>query len=85
MKVASITDYRELARRRLPRFLFEYIDGGANAEVTLRRNVADLEQVTLPKDLIQSLRPHAVRQWRIRRRRDRLIFFEKGSRHISFF
>jgi L-lactate dehydrogenase (cytochrome) len=40
-------DYRELARRRLPRFLFEYIDGGSYAEVTLRRNVADLEAVAL--------------------------------------
>lgn len=47
MKAASISDYRELARRRLPRFLFDYIDGGSYAEVTLRRNVADLESVML--------------------------------------
>jgi L-lactate dehydrogenase (cytochrome) len=47
MKAASALDYRELARRRLPRFLFEYIDGGSYAEVTLRRNVQDLENVTL--------------------------------------
>ena len=32
---ASIEDYRELARRRLPRVLFDYIDGGSYAEVTL--------------------------------------------------
>ncbi|EMD84419.1 FMN-dependent L-lactate dehydrogenase LldD [Pacificimonas flava] len=44
---ASALDYRELARRRLPRFLFEYIDGGSYAEVTLRRNVADLERIAL--------------------------------------
>ncbi len=44
---ASALDYRELARRRLPPFLFEYIDGGSYAEVTLRRNVADLENVSL--------------------------------------
>ena len=43
MKAASAVDYRELARRRLPPFLFEYIDGGSYAEVTLRRNVAELE------------------------------------------
>lgn len=43
MTIASITDYRELARRRLPPLLFEYIDGGPYAEVTLRRNFADLE------------------------------------------
>jgi L-lactate dehydrogenase (cytochrome) len=47
MKAASISDYRELARRRLPPFLFEYIDGGSYAEVTLRRNITDLEQIAL--------------------------------------
>jgi len=46
-KAASALDYRELARRRLPPFLFEYIDGGSYAEVTLRRNVSDLEEVAL--------------------------------------
>jgi L-lactate dehydrogenase (cytochrome) len=47
MKPVSIEDYRELARRRLPPFLFEYIDGGAFDEVTLGRNVADLRDVAL--------------------------------------
>ena len=46
-RAASALDYRELARRRLPAFLFEYIDGGSYAEVTLRRNVADLEAIAL--------------------------------------
>jgi len=46
-KAASALDYRELARRRLPHFLFEYIDGGSYAEVTLKRNVADLEAIAL--------------------------------------
>ena len=46
-RAASALDYRELARRRLPPFLFEYIDGGSYAEVTLRRNIADLEDVAL--------------------------------------
>ena len=44
---ATILDYRELARRRLPRQLFDYIDGGAYEESTLRANVADLEHVLL--------------------------------------
>ncbi len=44
---ATILDYRELARRRLPRQLFDYIDGGAYEESTLRANVADLERVLL--------------------------------------
>lgn len=46
-KAASALDYRALARRRLPHFLFEYIDGGSYAEVTLRRNIADLEDIAL--------------------------------------
>ena len=32
---ASIDDYRELARRKLPRQIFDYVDGGAFAEVTM--------------------------------------------------
>lgn len=44
---ASTLDYRALARARLPHFLFEYIDGGSYAEVTLQRNVTDLAQVAL--------------------------------------
>lgn len=44
---ASVLDYRELARRRLPRQLFDYIDGGASEESTMRANVADLDAVKL--------------------------------------
>jgi L-lactate dehydrogenase (cytochrome) len=42
-----VSDFRELARRRLPRMLFDYIDGGSYAEVTLQRNVADFEALAL--------------------------------------
>src|SRR5947209_4474858 len=44
---ATVLDYRELARRKLPRQLFDYIDGGAYEEGTLRANVGDLEQLLL--------------------------------------
>lgn len=47
MRAASVSDFRELARRRLPKIFFEYIDGGSYAEVTLQRNVADLEAIAL--------------------------------------
>lgn len=47
MTPASIEDFRELARRRLPRFLFDYIDGGSYDEATLRANVTDLQRMTL--------------------------------------
>jgi len=44
---ATVLDYRELARRRLPRQLFDYVDGGAYAEGTMRANVEDLEALLL--------------------------------------
>jgi L-lactate dehydrogenase (cytochrome) len=54
-KAASALDYRELARRRLPPFLFEYIDGGSYAEVTLKRNIADLERVALRQRVLNDV------------------------------
>jgi L-lactate dehydrogenase (cytochrome) len=55
MKAASALDYRELARRRLPKFLFEYIDGGSYAELTLRRNVADLASIALRQRVLRDV------------------------------
>ena len=55
MIAASVADYRELARRRLPRFLFDYIDGGAYAEQTLRRNVADLAEIALRQRVMRDV------------------------------
>lgn len=47
MTIVNVADYREAARRRLPRFLFDYIDGGSYDEVTLAANVADFRAVQL--------------------------------------
>jgi L-lactate dehydrogenase (cytochrome) len=55
VRAASALDYRELARRRLPKFLFEYIEGGSYAEVTLKRNVADLEAVPLRQRVLRDV------------------------------
>lgn len=44
--VNSIADLRELARRRIPRAIFDYADRGAYDEVTLQRNRRDLEALT---------------------------------------
>jgi L-lactate dehydrogenase (cytochrome) len=55
MIIAATTDYREAARRRLPRFLFDYIDGGAFSETTLRRNVADLADVALRQRVLRNM------------------------------
>ena len=52
---ASVSDYRELARRRLPRLLFDYIDGGSYAEATLRRNVEDFEAIALRQRVLRDV------------------------------
>lgn len=46
-RAINIEDLRELARRRVPRIVFNYIDGGAEAEWTLRENRQAFERVTL--------------------------------------
>jgi isopentenyl diphosphate isomerase/L-lactate dehydrogenase-like FMN-dependent dehydrogenase len=51
--LVCVEDYRRLARRRLPRLAFEFVDGGADAEVTLRRNLAAFERLVLrPRYLV---------------------------------
>lgn len=55
MIIANIADFREAARRRLPRFLFEYMDGGSYAEVTLRRNVEDLSSIALRQRVLRDM------------------------------
>jgi L-lactate dehydrogenase (cytochrome) len=55
MRAASVSDYRELARRRLPKIFFEYIDGGSYAEETLRRNVADLQTIALRQRVMRDM------------------------------
>lgn len=42
MVISSPKDYREAARRRVPRFMFDYVDGGSFAEYTMNQNVIDL-------------------------------------------
>src|ERR1700680_3879442 len=45
-RVVSIEDLRPMARRRLPKAVFDYLDGGAEGEVTLRENCRAFEEVT---------------------------------------
>ena len=45
--VVNIADLRRIAKNRLPRMTFDYIDGGANREITLRDNCAAFDQVLL--------------------------------------
>ena len=54
-RAASVGDYRALAKARLPHFLFEYLDGGSYDEVTLRRNIEDLQSVALKQRVLRDV------------------------------
>src|SRR5512138_3668971 len=51
--ITCIDDFRTLARRRIPRFAFDYLDGGAGHEIGLRRNVEAFDALKLmPRMLV---------------------------------
>ncbi len=52
---ASVRDYREQARRRLPRQLFDYIDGGAYEESTMAANETDLSAIHLRQRVMRDV------------------------------
>lgn len=57
MKIpVKISDYRELAKKRLPRQLFDFIDCGAFNEDTLKNNSEDFSRILLHKRIL----PHVV-------------------------
>lgn len=55
MKAMDYADFREAARRRLPRFLFEYIDGAALSEGTKQRNFDALDGVRLRQRVLRKV------------------------------
>jgi L-lactate dehydrogenase (cytochrome) len=52
----NFRDFRELARRRLPGPIFDYIDGAADDEVTKRRNVASFEDCDLVPNVLRGVK-----------------------------
>src|SRR5271154_4327347 len=55
MIVSAPTDYRRAAERRLPRFLFDYIDGGAVTERTMKQNVEELASINLRQRVLRGV------------------------------
>jgi L-lactate dehydrogenase (cytochrome) len=45
-RVVNIADLRHIAQRRIPRVVFDYLDGGADGEITLRENCRAFENIT---------------------------------------
>lgn len=48
-------DYRRLARKRLPRFLFDYVDGGCNEEMTMAANIDDFGRLRLKQRVMRDV------------------------------
>ena len=56
----SVEDYRELARKRLPRQLFDYVDGGSFGEYTLAANREDLMRIQLRQRVLRDVSEHKL-------------------------
>jgi L-lactate dehydrogenase (cytochrome) len=53
--LTTFEDYRAAARRRLPRMLFDYVDGGSYAERTLKANTADFANILLRQRVLRDV------------------------------
>jgi len=54
-RTANVEDLRELARRGLPRMVFDFFDGGAEDEITLRANRAAFERIRLAPQVLRDV------------------------------
>jgi len=59
--ITNIEDLRRLAQRRVPRAIFEYADGGAYDEATLRANRADLDAIKLRQRVMINVDQRSLR------------------------
>jgi isopentenyl diphosphate isomerase/L-lactate dehydrogenase-like FMN-dependent dehydrogenase len=57
MALVNIHDFRDLARRRLPKIFFDYIDGGSFEEETMRANRSDFSRITLRQQVLVEPQP----------------------------
>ena len=55
MIISSTRDFRKEAGRKLPRFLLDYMEGGANDEQTLARNISDLATLGLRQRVLKDV------------------------------
>ncbi|WP_124981021.1 alpha-hydroxy acid oxidase [Nonlabens xiamenensis] len=53
-KYPSVTDLRKKAKDKIPKFAFEYLDGGCNDDVNLHRNTAELREVQLQPNYLRA-------------------------------
>jgi L-lactate dehydrogenase (cytochrome) len=55
MSVVNIEDLRRRAKTKIPRIFFDYLDGGANSETTLRRNISDFDRWSLRERVLHGI------------------------------
>ncbi|MBB3934250.1 alpha-hydroxy acid oxidase [Aureimonas phyllosphaerae] len=56
-RFVNVEDARRIARRRLPKIFFDYIDGGSSAEATLASSTGDFANLRLEQRVLAGLRP----------------------------
>tara|TARA_R110002012_G_scaffold295491_1_gene492069 strand:+ start:26242 stop:27387 length:1146 start_codon:yes stop_codon:yes gene_type:complete len=57
----SVDDLREKAKQRIPRFAFEYLDGGCNEDINIKRNTSEIRDITLKPTYIKDFRGASIK------------------------
>jgi len=57
----SVDDLREKAKKRIPRFAFEYLDGGCNEDVNIKRNTSEIRDITLKPTYIKDFKGSSIK------------------------
>ena len=52
-KYPSVTDLRLKAQKKIPKFAFEYLDGGCNEDINLHRNTSEIREVQLKPNYLK--------------------------------
>src|SRR5260370_33391441 len=55
MSIVNIEDLRRRAKIKVPKIFFDYLDGGANSETTLRRNISDFDRCSLRERVLHGI------------------------------
>lgn len=57
----SVDDLREKAKKRIPRFAFEYLDGGCNEDINIKRNTIEIRDITLKPTYIKDFKSASIK------------------------
>lgn len=60
-KYPSVEDLRKKAKNRIPRFAFEYLDGGCNEDVNIHRNTSELREIQLEPRYLNNYKDSSIK------------------------